>query len=127
MPAKTDGGLEDKPIDTQKPAVLNRQLAFHLTMETYQFIEQLKRHDARISGVRISVTGDRWAQLDFHELVQLDSSEIGSAVEMLRGLPITTNGQVTVSSQEIHFLTGQHLLDWLNEVKTDVRPGEVRQ
>jgi hypothetical protein len=127
VPAKTDGGIEDKPIDPQKPAVLNRQLAFHLTMETYQFIEQLKRHDAKISGVRISVTGDRWAQLDFHELVQLDSTEIGSAVEMLRGLPITTNGQVTVSSQAIHFLTGQHLLDWLNEVKTDVRPGEVRQ
>ncbi len=127
VPARTDGGVEDKPIDPQKPAVLKRPLAFHFTMETYQFIEQLKRHHAKISGVRISVTGDRWAQLDFHELVELDSNEIGSAVEMLRGLPITTNGQVTVSSQAIHFLTGQHLLDWLNEVKTDVRPGEVKQ
>jgi hypothetical protein len=48
-------------------------------------------------------------------------------VEMLRGLPITSNGQVAISSKAIHFLTGQHLLDWLNEAKTDVRPGEVKQ
>ena len=41
--------------------------------------------------------------------------------------PPTGNGQVEVSATALHFPTGQRLLDWLNEVKIDVKPGEVKQ
>ena len=90
-------------------------------------VARLKRPDAKASGVRISVTGDRWAELNLHELVELDAAQLGEAVEAIRKLPVTGNGQVEVSAGTIHFPTGQRLLDWLNETKTDVKPGEVKQ
>ena len=90
-------------------------------------VDRLKRPDAKASGVRISVTGDRWAELNLHELLELDAAQLGEAVEAIRKLPVTGNGQVEVSAGTIHFPTGQRLLDWLNETKTDVRPGEVKQ
>jgi hypothetical protein len=117
----------EKPIDPLRPAVWKRVHSNHLTMESYDFIERLKHHEARASGVRISVTGDRWAELNLHELVELDATQLSDAVEAIRKLPVTGSGQVEVIAAAIHFPTGQHLLDWLNEVKADVKTGEVRQ
>jgi hypothetical protein len=34
---------------------------------------------------------------------------------------------VEVSVAALHFGTGQRLLDWLNETKATVKPGEVKQ
>jgi hypothetical protein len=122
--SKPDG---DKPIDPQKPAVWKHPHPCYFTPESYEFIDRLKRHEAKISGVKLSITGDRWLELTMHELVELDAAQTAAAVEALRALPVTGNGQVEVSAGAIHFPTGQRLLDWLNETKTDVKHGEVKQ
>jgi len=114
-------------IDPLKPAVWKRRHEYHTTLESYEFMERVKRHDARVSGVRISVTGDRWAELNLHELIELDAIQLREATEALRRLPVTGSGQVEVTVGALHFSTGQRLLDWLNETKAEVKPGEVKQ
>lgn len=121
---KSDG---DRPIDPSKPAVWRKAFEYHLTLESYDFMDRLKRHEGRISGVSISVTGDRWAELTLDERVELDGAQVTDAVETLRRLPVTGSGQVQIRAAAIHFKTGQHLLDWLNEAKVEVKPGEVKQ
>lgn len=121
---KTD---DDVPIDPAKPATWKRKHEFFLTPESYGFMDRLKRHNAKASGVRISVTGDRWAELTLHELVELDAVQMGDAVEAIRKLPVTGNGQVEVTASQVIFTTGQNLLDWLNEAKAEAKPGEVKQ
>lgn len=71
------------------------------------------------------MTGDRWAELSLHEQVELSAIDLYEAVEVVRKLP--GNGQVGIEAGSIHFPTGQRLLDWVNEVKTEVKPGEVVQ
>jgi hypothetical protein len=44
-------------IDPLRPAVWKRRQEHHTTLESYDFMERVKRHEARVSGVRISVTG----------------------------------------------------------------------
>jgi hypothetical protein len=122
--SKKDG---DKPIDPEKSAVWKRAHSYYFTQESYEFIDRLKRHDAKINGVKLSITGDRWIDLTMHELVELDAAQATAAVEAVRALPVTGNGQVEVSAAAIHFPTGQRLLDWLNETKTDLKSGEVKQ
>jgi hypothetical protein len=90
-------------------------------------MERVKRHEARVSGVRISVTGDRWAELNLHELIELDATQLREATEALRRLPVTGSGQVELTVAALHFLTSQRLLDWLNETKAEVKLGEVNQ
>lgn len=114
-------------IDPLKPAVWKRRHEHHTTLESYEFMERVKRHDARVSGVRISVTGDRWAELNLHDLIELDATQLREATEALRRLPVTGSGQVEVTVGALHFSTGQRLLDWLNETKAEVKPGEVKQ
>jgi hypothetical protein len=122
--SKTDG---EKPIDPSKPAVWRKPVEYPLTLQSYEFMDRLKRHEAKISGVRISVTGDRWAELTLDERVELDAAQVTDAVETLRRLPVTGSGQVQISATAIHFTTGQRLLDWLNESKEETKPGEVTQ
>jgi hypothetical protein len=114
-------------IDPLKPAVWRRRHEYHTTLESYDFMERVRRHEARVSGMRVSVTGDRWAELNLHELIELDATQLREATEALRRLPVTGSGQVEVSVAALHFGTGQRLLDWLNETKATVKPGEVKQ
>ena len=114
-------------IDPLKPAMWKHRHDYHTTLESYEFMERVKRHEARVSGVRISVTGDRWAELNLHELIELDATQLREATEALRRLPVTGSGQVEVTVAALHFPTGQRLLDWLNETKAEVKPGEVKQ
>lgn len=122
--SKSDG---DKDVDPNKPAVWRKPVEYQLTLESYNFMDRLKHHEARISGVRISITGDRWAELTLDERVELDGAQVTDAVETLRRLPVTGSGQVQISAAAIHFKTGQRLLDWLNESKEEAKPGEVKQ
>ncbi len=120
--SKADG---EKPIDPQKPATWRRRHEFHFTPESYEFIDRLKRHEARVSCVKVTTSGERWAELTLHELTELSAVQLGEAVEAIRKLP--ESGQVGVEAGAVYFSAGQHLLDWLNETKTDVKPGEVKQ
>ena len=127
VPAGGGGPIEEKPIDPTKPATWKRPHSYYFTAESYEFIDRLKRHETKITGAKISVTGDRWLELTLHDMVELDATQIATTVEHLRALPVTGNGQVEVAATALHFSTGQRLLDWLNEVKIDVKPGEVKQ
>ncbi len=127
VPIDWDTPGDGQKIDPQKPAVWKRRQENQLTMESYAFIDRLKAHQAKASGLRIGVTGDRWAELTLHEQVELASDELKAAVEAIRALPVTASGQVEITATALHFQTGQALLDWLNDTKEEIKPGEVMQ
>ena len=119
---KADG---DKPIDPQKPATWRHKHEYYFTPESYEFIDRLKRHEVSASGVKVTINGDRWAELTLHDLIELSSAQLSEAVEAVRKIP--DSGQVGLEAGALHFPTGQRLLDWLKETKTDVKLGEVKQ
>jgi hypothetical protein len=55
----------------------------------------------------------------------LDGETVEAAVNHLR--EVLTEGQVAVEAEAIHFATGQRLLDWVKEVKTEIKSEEVKQ
>jgi len=115
----------EKPIDPEKPLTWRRKHEFLVTSESYRFMDMLKAHEARISGCRVQVTGDRWAELTMHEKIELDAINLYVGVEAVRKL--FADGQLGIEASAIHFAKGQHFLDWLNDVKTEIKPGEVQQ
>jgi len=88
----------DQAIDPLRPAIWKRRHEYYLTQESYDFMDRLKRHEAKASGVKISVTGDRWAELTLYELVELDAGQLSEAIEAIRRLPVTGSGQVEESA-----------------------------
>jgi hypothetical protein len=125
IPINWDKPDTEKPIDPEKPLVWRRKQDFRVTSESYRFMDMLKAHEARISGCRVQVTGDRWAELTMHETIELDAVNLYVGVEAVRKL--FADGQLGIEASAIHFDRGQHFLDWLNEVKTEIKPGEVEQ
>jgi len=66
-----------------------------------------------------------WLELNFGNDVVLEGEKIERIVNELRSLLI--EGQVALEAEAIHFSVGQDLLDWVREVKTEIKPEEVKQ
>jgi hypothetical protein len=50
---------------------------------------------------------------------------IEECLDVLRKLQST--GQVQLTADALHFALGQDLLEWVEEVKATLQPGEVKQ
>jgi len=115
----------EKPINPELPLTWKRKQQHLVTTEAYAFMDRLKQHNASISGVHIMVTGEHWAELTLHEKLRLGGIQVYEAVEAVRKL--LAAGQLGIEATAVHFEKGQDFLDWVQEVKADIRPGEVTQ
>lgn len=115
-------------IDLKTPAVWLRSHAFSSTRDSYEFLGRLKKYKARPSGMSIAIYGDNkdkgWIELNAAEAKQIDPAVLDECLEAVRKLQA---GQVSLSAQAIHFETGQDLMDWVAEVKTQLQDKEVKQ
>lgn len=121
--------ITDVAIDPKKPAIWKRDFAFNITKESYEFLARAKAHQAVLSGLSLTISGDggnkEWIELSMFEEKQLTSIQVEETLESLRRLQ--GNGQVQISVSTLHFEKGQDLLDWVEETKTVLSPGEVKQ
>ncbi|MBI5442127.1 MAG: DUF499 domain-containing protein, partial [Deltaproteobacteria bacterium] len=112
-------------VDPEKPALWRREHSPKTTKETYDFLARLRKHAGEVPGPRVSIVGQAWLELSFDEKLVLSSDKLEPAIETLRGL--LPDGQVALEALAIQFATGQNLLDWVNDVKTELKPDEVEQ
>jgi hypothetical protein len=115
----------EKPIDPDRPLTWNRRHEFHTTMESYNFLERLKAHSISVSGIKVDVTGNRWAELTMHEKIQLSADALREAADAVRRL--TSEGQLGIEVSALYFERGQGFLDWINETKVEYKASEVKQ
>jgi len=124
-----DDGPAKLELDKMRPVDWTHSHAFNSTRETYEFLGRLKKFEAVVSGVSLTINGeggDRgWAELQFSEQKRLTAEQIETCLEAMR--LVQTSGQVQLSSSEVHFLTGQGLIDWVEDVKGTLQSGEFRQ
>ncbi len=112
-------------VDPEKPALWRREHSPKTSKETYELLARLRRHGASVPGPRVSIVGEGWLELNFDDKLALAADQLEPAIENLRGfLPA---GQVALDARSLRFPTGQNLLDWVNEVKTELKRDEVEQ
>jgi hypothetical protein len=73
----------------------------------------------------VKIVGKNWLELNFDTKLVLDGEQLETAVNHLR--EILTEGQIAVETEAILFATGQRLMDWVKEVKTEIKIEEVKQ
>ncbi len=112
-------------VDPVRPAKWLRRHEPKTTKESYELLERMKKHQARSRSPRITVAGKTWVEFSSDQDVVLQAEQLESIALTLRGL--LTEGQVAIESIALEFLTGQHLLDWVADVKTQLEPEEVVQ
>jgi hypothetical protein len=116
---------EELKLDVNKPVVWAREHRPKTTKESYELLGLLKKHQASLPGPQVKIVGKSWLELNLDIKVVLDGEKLESAVNHLREL--VTEGQVAVEAETIHFATGQRLLDWVKDVKTEIKADEVKQ
>jgi len=118
---------DDEPfeIDPDKPAKWHREHLLSSTKESYDFLKLLKKHNAEAFGPRVTMGGENWIELAFDPRLSVNGEKLEGAVEHIRGL--LPEGQISIQTTTLNFLKGQHLLDWVAEVRTEIKPDEVEQ
>jgi Protein of unknown function (DUF499)/Fn3 associated len=112
-------------IKPEVPATWKRSHHPSTTKDAYEFLGRLKKFQAEVAGGRVTITGDRWIELSIDEHLSLDGEKLEGAINHLRGL--LSEGEVEIEVDGIKFPNGQLLLDWVADVKTEVKPDEVEQ
>lgn len=120
---------ETVKVDTKRKAIWNREHGFNSTRDSYEFLSRLKKYQAQVSGLMLTISGEggdkEWIELQMYEDKKVEPALVEECLEALRKLQ--TTGQVQLRADTIHFDSGQQLLDWVEEVKTTLQPSEVRQ
>lgn len=75
--------------------------------------------------MRATVAGKNWLETTADEKFPLDGAQIEALLKSLR--EVMTEGQAEFETAALFFEKGQNLLDWVAEVKTELKPGEIAQ
>ncbi len=118
-------GPQKRTIDPDKPVTWLRKHDSKLTLESYSFLDSLREHGGRASGLKVEITGTEWAELQLQEKVAPEEARLREAVEVLRAL--VTGGQVGIQATCIQFARGQQLLDWASAAKLELSDKEWKQ
>ncbi|RIK33160.1 MAG: glycosyl transferase [Chloroflexi bacterium] len=117
-------------VDPQRPVTWSRRQAFATTRESYEFLERLRKFDVQVSGARIIIAGDgaharEWVDLQTSVDNHHAADQLERVLTVLRELQ--GEGQVQIETEALRFPAGQDLLGWVEEVKTTLQMGEVKQ
>jgi len=116
-------------VDPQEPIVWMRTHGYNSTKETYEFLESMKKFHVVASGLTLTITGEMgnkdWIELRMSQNKQASPESLEECLGVLRELQ--TSGQVQIQAEKLYFESGQDLLDWIEEARTELQPGEVSQ
>ena len=120
---------EEVKVDPAVPALWKRRQQTESTKESYEFLERAKKYHARAAGLTITIGGEggvkEWIELTTYEDKQVAPHLIEECLQSLR--KIQTEGQVKMEAKSLSFDSGQDLLDWVEEIRSELRPGEISQ
>ena len=116
-------------VDPKRPAQWMRPIDIQSTKESYECIERAKKYQAVFAGVKVTIMGEggdkEWIELQTYQEKLASPNLVEEVLASLRKLQ--GSGQVQLGAAGLHFSQGQELLDWVEEVKTTLKPGEVKQ
>jgi hypothetical protein len=123
----TDGTRPKIEIDRTKRAVLERSQNYVTKQESFEFLTRLKKFQVKAVGMRVEIqeSENRWLDFSTASDLQISAEQLEVVITNLRSL--LPDGEITITSESLSFETGQTLLDWVTDTKTELRPDEVKQ
>ncbi len=116
-------------VNPKLPAAWTRVFDWQSTKESYEALERAKKHHARFAGATIIIMGEggdkEWIELRTYQEKLVAPELIEETLSVLRKLQ--GSGQVQLSCAALQFELGKDLLDWVEEIKTELTAAEVKQ
>lgn len=118
-------GNQAVAIDPAKPAAWKRPHSFDTTRESYEFLAKIEKVGAEILGSRVMVGSSPWAEFNTDASMSLGRATLEKILHPLR--EIVGAGEVQLSCDGLSFSSGQDLLDWVADHRTELKEHEVSQ
>ena len=116
----------DKPgLSLDKPATWKNNHGIKTTKESFDFTGLLKKYNARVPEVKLSIIGKSWVELNADSTIELSGEQIEKLIESLR--EVYSDGQVGIDARSIKFTTGQDMKEFADSEKKDINMDEVNQ
>ena len=123
----TGTGFKTVEINRTKPVVLQRSQNYVTKQESFEFLNRLKKFQGKAVGMRVEIqeSANRWLDFSTASDLQISAEQLEAVITNLRSL--LPDGEITITSESLSFETGQTLLDWATDTKSELRPDEVKQ
>lgn len=118
-------GQEKISVDPQLPTKFTRPQKFDLVKEVYDFLRDLEKANARITGLQAIVGSDHWVEINSDPETALSRAEIDSLLDPIREL--IGEEQLSIRCDRILFTTGQDFTNWIADHKLDIQDHEFVQ
>lgn len=121
--------IESFKVEPKRPALWKHKHQTSSTKETYELLDRTRKYAAQLVGISVNIVGESsdkdWVDFNTNPEKRLDPAALEAFLGELRKLQ--TSGQVRLDVLGLYFELGQSLLDWVDEVKTEIKPEEVKQ
>jgi hypothetical protein len=125
----TAAGDPGKPavlVDTGKPATWQRLHRLDETSSSYTWLQTAAKNHAELGGMGIVVShGGDWLELRAGGNVFLAADRAIEAADRMTAL--LPEGNVNLDVEAMRFGSGRDLQDMVRDLKSDLKPGEVKQ
>lgn len=113
-------------FDKSSPIRWLRHFDLANTKDSYEFIERLKKYNAKAVGFRTTVQkGDTYLDCASDQGMSISGADLESIISNLRGF--VEDAEVAVSVEEVIFDRGQYLDDWASEEMYNLTMRELKQ
>ncbi len=120
---------EEVKVEPTLPVTWKRRHQTESTKETYELLGRLAKYKTKGVGIAVTIGGEsgvkEWVEFTTYEEKQVDGESLQKCLEPMRS--IQGDGQVKLTIKALHFESGQSLLDWVEDAKTTLSAGEIKQ
>ncbi len=114
-------------IEPHKPAIWNRPPKADRTADTFRLLEHIEKKGLQAQDVSLDIEKSReeFVGISFDRITLLNHQALSNGVAYLQSL---MEGEVRLNMKQLHFPSGQLLLDFLQEEKHEYpKPEDVHQ
>ena len=96
------------------------------TAATYEWLKLAEKHHISLSDISVAVNSSNWVTLDADPDLTFNQVKVSKMLDFLKS-ELLPEGELSLSATKLHFLTGQHLLDYIRDTHDTIKEEDVEQ
>lgn len=122
VPEKTAGAAN---IDKSLPAIWKKRIKKESTAEVFEWMSLLKKHQVDLSQAALAINGVKWIAIETDAQLVFTHDQISRMLAFLQ--EVLAEGELKIEAGKLHYKTGQHLTDYVNDTREDFKIEDIEQ
>ena len=112
--------------DLTRPAKWKHELKKESTSTVFEWMKLAEKHRVQLSNVSVAVNGKDWVSLDASPDLIFDTDKLSKSLNVLKS-DVLPEGELSITAINLHFISGQLLLDYVRDTHEQLKEEDVSQ